>query len=84
MGKNFHSKLFPNHQIFNSETDINEIFTGFCKEKAHFSQLEFFCKTHNQLCCGVCIARIQKKEIGKHKECSICTIEEIKDEKRIK
>ena len=80
----FHAKLFPNHQIFNSETDINDIFTGFCKEKGHFSQLEFFCKTHNQLCCGLCIARIQKKEIGKHKECNICTIEEIKDEKKNK
>ena len=80
----FHSKLFPNHQIFNTDKDIDEIFTGFCKEKGHPIKLEFFCKTHNQLCCGICIAKIQKDEIGKHKDCVVCTIEEIKEEKKIK
>ena len=73
----FHAKLFPNHQIFNSENDINDMFTGFCQEKDHFNKLDFFCKTHNQLCCGLCIAKI----IGKHHDCNICKIEEIKDEK---
>ena len=77
-----HSQLFPNHQTFNSEKDINEIFTGFCKEEEHSNKLEFFCKNHNQLCCGMCIAKIKKKEIGKHKDCDVCTIEEIKDEKK--
>ena len=80
----FHSKLFTNHQIFNSENDLNDIFTGFCKEKDHFKKLDFFCKTHNQLCCGVCIAKIKKDEIGKHKDCTVCTIEEIKEEKENK
>ena len=73
----FHAKLFPNHQIFNSENDTSDIFIGFCKEKDHFKKLDFFCKTHNQLCCGLCIAKI----IGKHHDCNICKIEEIKDEK---
>ena len=80
----FHTKLFPNHQIFNSENDTNDIFTGFCKEKEHFNKLDFFCKTHNQLCCGLCITKIQKDEIGKHKDCTVCTIEEIKEEKKNK
>ena len=80
----FHAKLFPNHQIFNSENDINDIFTGFCKERDHCNKLDFFCKTHNQLCCGVCIAKIKKEEIGKHKDCNVCTIEEIKEEKKNK
>ena len=70
----FHAKLFPNHQIFNSENDLNDIFTGFCKEKDHFNKLNFYCKTHNQLCCGVCIAKIKKNEIGRHKDCSVCTL----------
>ena len=82
--ENHHSQLFPNHQTFNSEKDIYEIFTGFCKEADHLKELEFFCKKHNQLCCGMCIAKIKKKEIGKHKDCEVCTIEEIKDEKRNK
>ena len=80
----FHEKLFPNHQIFNSDKDTDELFTGFCKEKGHPIKLEFFCKTHNQLCCGICIAKIQKEEIGKHKDCNVCTIEEIKEEKKNK
>ena len=82
--ENLHSQLFLNHQIFNSEKDINEIFTGFCKEEEHVNKLEFFCKNHNQLCCGMCIAKIKKNQIGKHKDCEVCTIEEIKDEKRNK
>ena len=80
----FHSKLFPNHQTFNSDKDIDNIFTGFCKEKGHPIKLDFYCKTHNQLCCGMCIAKIQKEEIGKHKDCTVCTIEEVKEEKRKK
>ena len=82
--ESFHSKLFPNHQVYNSDKDINDIFVGFCQEKNHPNKVEFFCKTHNQLCCGVCIAKIQKGEIGKHKDCDVCTIEEIKDVKKNK
>lgn len=77
----YHSKLFPNHKVINSDKDKNDIFTGFCKEKGHPIKLEFFCKTHNQLCCAICIAKIKKEEIGKHKDCDIYTIEEIKEEK---
>ena len=82
--ESFHSKLFPKHQVFNSDEDLNKIFTGFCKEKGHPIKLEFFCKTHNQLCCGICIAKIRKEEIGKHKDCDVCTIEDIKEEKKNK
>ena len=80
----FHSKLFPTHQIFNSDEDLNGIFTGFCQEKNHRTKIEFFCKTHNQLCCAICIAKIKKGEIGKHKDCTVCKIEEIKEEKKNK
>ncbi len=30
-----HSDEFKNHHIINSENNINEIFTGFCKIKNH-------------------------------------------------
>ena len=80
--KALHSKLFPNHQTFNSESDMNEIFTGICKERGHMNKLKFFCKTHNQLCCVACIAKIQEDNIGLHKDCKICTLKEIKDEKK--
>ena len=76
-----HSNLFKNHQSFIIEKDISDIFTGFCKEEKHHCELEFFCKTHNQLCCAACLCKIKKKEIGKHKDCDVCLIEDIRDEK---
>ena len=80
----YHSKLFPNHQTYNSEIDLNEIFTGFCKEKEHHEKLEFFCKTHNKLCCATCIAKIKTKEIGMHKDCDVCLLDDIKNQKKNK
>ena len=41
-----------------------------------------FCKNHNTLCCAACISKIQSKGNGKHKNCDVCNIEEIKDEKK--
>ena len=80
----FHSKLCKNHLYFNIENNLKEIFTGFCKEEKHNAALEFFCKNHNELCCAVCIAKIKKKGIGKHKDCDVCLIEDIKDQKKNK
>ena len=79
--KTIHSKLFQNHQTFNLDKNIEDIFTGFCKEKEHGFKLDFFCKNHNQLICTACLCKIQKGENGKHKDCNVCTLEEIKDEK---
>ena len=81
---NFHSELFQNHHIYNSDTDLNEIFTGICKEKDHFNNLNYFCKTHNKLCCAACISKIKGKGNGQHKDCEVCFIEEIKEEKKNK
>ena len=82
--ESIHSHLCQNHQTFLFEKDIEEIFTGFCKEKEHNDELQYFCKTHNQLCCAACIAKIQNKETGNHKDCDVCIIEEIKDIKKYK
>ena len=76
-----HSKLLKNHQTFILDKDFDEIFTGFCTEEKHQMELEFFCKNHNQLCCAACISKIKKNDIGKHKDCEICIIEDIKEEK---
>ena len=80
----FHSKLFSNHQIYNLDKQPEEIFTGFCKEPNHRDILEFFCKDHNTLCCTACLCKISKKNIGQHKDCNVCLIEEVKDEKKNK
>ena len=79
----YHSPFFKNHHPYNLNKE-DEIFTGFCKEKNHPIKLEYFCKDHNQLCCGLCIAKLKEKGEGQHKDCNICYIENITEEKKIK
>ena len=80
-----HSNLCPNHQSFNINQDLKDIFSGFCKEERHHQfPLEFFCKNHNSLCCAACIAKLNEKGNGQHKDCNVCIIENIKDEKKNK
>ena len=62
--------------------DIKEIFTGFCQKEKHNEELEFFCKTHNELCCASCLCVIKEKGKGQHSSCNSCVIEEIKEEKK--
>ena len=78
----FHSELCQNHHSYNLDKNINEIFIGICKEENHFNELEYFCKTHNQLCCASCITIIKSKKNGQHKDCEICLLEDIKEEKK--
>ena len=82
--ENLHSKLFKIHHCYNLDNNIKDIFTGYCKEKNHFEKLDYFCKDHNILCCSSCFIKIKGKERGEHKDCDICFIEDIKDEKKRK
>ena len=77
-----HSGLFLNHHLFNVDQNINDIFSGFCKEENHFDKLDYFCKTHNLLCCSSCIVKVKKKGKGQHVDCDVCIIEDIKNEKK--
>ena len=79
-----HSNFFKSHKQYNLDKtkDFNKIFTGFCKEENHLEKLDYFCKTHNKLCCSSCIVKIKRKGKGQHTDCNICTIEDIKDEKK--
>ena len=81
--ENFHSSLFKNHHPYKLNKE-EEIFTGYCKEKDHPNKLEYFCKTHNQLCCAACLCKLNEKGEGQHKDCDVCYIEKIKDEKKNK
>ena len=76
-----HSGLLINHHKYKLDKDIKDIFTGFCKEENHIDKLEYFCKTHNQLCCSSCIVKVKKKGKGQHTDCDVCIIEDIKNEK---
>ena len=40
----YHEELFKNHQKYNLDKDISEIFTRICKEQNHLNKLMFFCK----------------------------------------
>ena len=81
--ENLHSPLFKNHKLYKLNKD-DEIFTGICKEENHQKKLEFYCKEHNQLCCGLCLCKIKSKGYGIHKDCEAVEIEKIKDEKKNK
>ena len=73
---NFHTSLFKNHHTYNLDKNKDEIFTGICKENNHDIKLEYFCNTHNKLCCLACIAKIQKNGKGEHHNCDISLIED--------
>ena len=72
--ENLHSSLFKKHNYFKLNKYIDILFTGFCPEKNHPNKLEYFCKDHNQLCCSTCIAKLNKKGDGQHKDCEVCEI----------
>ena len=76
----FHKKLFSEHQVYNLDKSIEDIYTGFCKELNHSNKLIFFCKNHNTLCCAACLCKIEKDGNGLHKDCDVCLIEDVKNE----
>lgn len=80
--KDLHSKLFKYHKEYSLDKDINLIFNGYCKEKNHLDKLEYYCKTHNKLCCSACIAKIKRNDKGQHTDCEVYVIEDIKDSKK--
>ena len=79
-----HSNLCPNHNLYELNKDIKEIFTGFCQKEKHNEELEYFCKTHNEICCASCLCVIKGKGKGQHSSCDICFIEDIKEDKKNK
>ena len=78
----FHSKLLKNHQTNKLDKNLKDIFTGFCKEENHLGKLEFFCETHNCLCCSDCLCKIKIKGKGNHLDCTVCILDDIKNEKK--
>ena len=80
--QDIHSGLCIKHHNFKIDKDINEIYTGFCQERNHFDKLEFYCKSHNILCCSACISSIKKAGKGQHTDCDICSLEDIKNIKK--
>jgi len=80
----FHNNLFQNHSLYKLEQDIKDIFTGYCQKNNHNQILEFYCKTHKELCCASCLCVLKGKGKGQHSSCDICYLEDIKEDKKNK
>ena len=80
---NYHKELFNEHLSYNLNSN-KEIFIDLCKENNHGKKLEFYCKNHNQLCCACCITKLVDNGYGQHKDCNVCVIQDVKEEKRNK
>ena len=75
---NHHKGLFNNHHLIDVTEGQEDIFIGRCKEENHNNKsLEYFCKSHNILCCSKCI-----ETNNKHNSCDTCKIEDIKETKK--
>ena len=79
---NHHKELFDNIHKEGKLDNTKEVFNGFCKEEKHINQLEYFCKNHNILCCVACLCIIKDEFMGHHKDCDVCKIDNIENEKR--
>ena len=79
-----HLEICKHHHIYKLDKNLKEIFTGFCKEKKHLQELNYFCKDHNILCCAECITKIKDEVNGQHTNCDVCKIKDIEEEKRKK
>ena len=79
-----HNALFKNNNKYKLDKEINDIFNNTCKEKNHPNKLEYYCRNHNELCCANCVTKIKGKGNGQHKDCEVCFIENIKEDKQSK
>ena len=77
---NHHSELHENHNKY--EIGKENIGINLCRENGHKSEIKFYCKNHNKLCCGICITKIKGDGYGQHTDCEVYTMEKIADEKK--
>ena len=73
-----YSEICKNHTKYKYENNNQkDIFIGYCLEKNHLKELNYYCKQHNILCCAQCITKIKDEENGQHSNCDICLIKDI-------
>ena len=78
-----HNELFDNHNEYNLDKNLKEIFIGICQVENNKNKLEYFCRTHNKLCWANCIIKMKSHGNGQHTECHVSFIEEIKKKKKV-
>ena len=82
---NYHSQLFKNHHIYNSNEEIlnmNEDYKIVFRENDN--KIEYYCNRHNELCCRSCITKNKDINSGKHSKCEIYLIEDNIESKKNK
>ena len=80
-----YSEICKNHtKIKFDNNNQKDTFIGYCLEKNHQCELNYYCKQHNILCCGLCITKIKDEENGQHSNCDIFPIKDIEKEKHDK
>jgi len=57
---------------------------GLCNEPNHKDKLDFYCKSHNKLCCAACLCKIKENGNGQHFDCDTCLIQDIENVKKNK
>ena len=83
--KDYHQYLVENNHNKNLRNkENNEINKEICYEHNHENKYEYFCKTHNTLCCIKCVTKIRGSGNGQHSQCDICFIDDIREEKKMK
>ena len=83
--KDYHQYLVENNHNKNLRNkENNEINNEICYEHNHENKYEYFCKTHNTLCCIKCVTKIRGSGNGQHSQCDICLIDDIREEKKMK
>ena len=81
--ENYHSCLFKNAHHQYSLSTIGNDSSDYCKEPNHSAmKLQYYCKTHNQLCCLFCIKKSNLEGDGKHENCIISNTMFIQKEKK--
>ena len=78
-----HSNLCTNHHLNNLIKIKYEIYTGICTKDRHYNELNYFCRTHNEIVCASYIAKIKGKGFGQHADCEVCFLKDIKEVKKI-
>ena len=79
--ENQYSERCKNHIKIKFNNNQKDTFIGYCLEQNHLVELNYFCKQHNTLCCGLCITKIKDEKNGQHSNCDICSIKDIEKEK---
>ena len=79
---NAHIEDFDSHHNYKIDINNQDIFIGLCKEPNHKGKLDFYCKTHNILCCAACLCKIKENGNGQHFYCDVCLIQNIENEKK--